>query len=353
MIRAWTGWAEGTARLPPSDDVKSQPVIHSILHSNYLPGHNHRIPPAFPVISSRRTPKAQTGFPNLGSCCHSAPELLCHLLSPFLQLHTGCSPNTGKAVSRAAAQPVSAPSPAAVSPLRAISSSRDILPAILPAGRQRALSQMPVTHLGDVTSTAAGSTGAIPPTPLAELQRGAGLWLLFPIPGFLEAKFLMSVWCWAHSPHLLSLCRMPADRQKVRAPGWLTSTLPWSSGQLTAPWLSTLGPRWANYCRMGNDHVKRMVKCWAEPCFSVRWSRKGRKGSPSGLRGVNLLLQGCSCCKVRGCNQTQSGQAGLPSKCLWAYLPAKVNSKFPLISWELGFSINARLLDLCAIMQYL
>lgn len=88
LIRDWRGWAEGSAWLPPSDDHKSQFVIHSSLHSNYFLGHNHKIPPAFPVISSRRTPKAQTHFPNWGCCYHSAPELLCHLLSPFLQLQT-------------------------------------------------------------------------------------------------------------------------------------------------------------------------------------------------------------------------------------------------------------------------
>lgn len=57
LIRDWRGWAEGSAWLPPSEDVKRQFVIHSILHGNYFLGHNHKIPPVVPVISSRRTQK--------------------------------------------------------------------------------------------------------------------------------------------------------------------------------------------------------------------------------------------------------------------------------------------------------
>lgn len=68
-----------------TDDVKGQFVIHSSLH--FL-GLNNKIPPVFPVISLRRTSKVHLYFPNLGCCHHSFLELLCHLLSPFLQLQT-------------------------------------------------------------------------------------------------------------------------------------------------------------------------------------------------------------------------------------------------------------------------
>lgn len=62
-----------------TDDVKGQFVIQTSLH--FL-GHNNKIPPVFPAITSRRTSKVQIYFPNLGCCCHSFLDLL----SPFIQL---------------------------------------------------------------------------------------------------------------------------------------------------------------------------------------------------------------------------------------------------------------------------
>lgn len=102
----------------------------------------------------------------------------------------------------------------------------------------------------------------------------------------------MNFWCWSRSPHLLWLCRMPEDGQRVIAPEvvnrCLCETL-WPAHST----LIELSLRWTNYCKNERDHVERRVKGWTVHSFTAERSRKGGKRTPRGLRDCKIWSLFC------------------------------------------------------------
>lgn len=139
----------------------------------------------------------------------------------------------------------------------------------------------------------------------------------FPFLDFykLLAKCLKDMWCWTHGPHLLWICRMPAARQKARALWWLMGTLFTSSIQLIAPGWVHWG--WGELLETGSV-VKRRVKRWTELAL-VHREQKVWKRQIQRTKGCKIWAP--FCCEGRRCNEQQSGQPGLPPKCIWTYLP--------------------------------